>query len=111
MSLQTFHEHKFLFNTNMRSSSSEAGMSGYRGALVLVEGEKDDKKRHSMPPLEVMRGVVLPEKSDLKQLSTVNKILTIYKEYNSYKPGCVQLALEGTLANTSDIKREAWGAV
>lgn len=59
MPLAQFKEAGLLFNTNFLEATSTAGLSGYRGELVLVEGEVADTLGHVKPPLEVMRGVVL----------------------------------------------------
>jgi hypothetical protein len=58
MALQQYKENNLLFNINFLEASS-GGLDGYRGELVLVEGEVADAKGHAKPPVEVMRGAVL----------------------------------------------------
>lgn len=186
MPLERFKADGLLFNSNFLDATSEAGISGYRGELVLVEGGIGDAKGHSKPPLEVMRGAVLLaddklklmvgaidevaslatlvekyaadfapamkallyvvnlkdpvridingiefvliplvqgvpwnelidelglEKSDFKGQSAADKIVTVYKELLDYKPKYPQVSLDEALANTTEAKREAWGAV
>lgn len=59
MLLDSYKDNGLLFNTNFLEASSTAGISGYRGELVLVEGEIADEKGHTKPPVEVMRGATL----------------------------------------------------
>jgi len=47
-----------LFNTNFCDATSQPGLSGYRGDLVIVDGGLDDKG-HPNPPHEVLRGAVV----------------------------------------------------
>jgi len=54
-----YNDSHLLFNNNFLSETSQAGTFGYRGELVLVEGEIADTKGHAKPPEEVMRGVAL----------------------------------------------------
>ena len=186
MSLKLFNERGLFFNTNFFSASSQANMMGFRGDLVLLEGEKDEKG-HAKQPLEVLSGaivlekdeklvliigsldeigtlpllmekykpffsdnvkillyvvnitqpmqvtvdgvalVLIPmvqgipwnevieelglEKSDFKGQSAADKIITIYKEFDSYKPKYPSATLEEALAATRNVKRETWGAV
>lgn len=51
------------------------------------------------------------EKSDFKGQSGADKVLTLYKELQGYRPKYPQVTLDEALANTTDAKREAWGAV
>lgn len=186
MPLERFKADGLLFNSNFLEATSEPGISGYRGELVLVEGEVGDAKGHSKPPVEVMRGAVLLaddklklfvgaidevaslttlvekygadfapdmkallyvvnlkdpvrvdidgiefvliplvqgmpwnelidelalEKSDFKGQSAADKIMTAYKELLGYTPKYPAVTLDEALANTTEAKREAWGAV
>jgi hypothetical protein len=186
MPLEKYKEAGLLFNTNFLSATSEAGTSGYRGELVLIEGGVADAKGHSKPPVEVMRGVALLgddklklvvgaidqleslttfiekykddfspemkaviyvvnikeavqieleginfvliplvqgvpwnevldelalEKSDFKGQSAADKVLTLYKELQDYRPKYPSSTLDEALANTTDVVREGWGAV
>jgi hypothetical protein len=186
MPLDKYKESGLLFNVNFLDKTSEAGVLGYRGELVLIEGEIGDAKGHAKPPIDVMRGVVmlandkiklligaldklqsLPtlmekygadfasdmtavlfvvniksraqvtidginfmliplvngvpwneiidelamEKSDFKGQSSADKILTVYKELQSYNPKSPSITLEEALAATTDKVREVAGAV
>lgn len=187
MSLQELNEQNLFFNTNFLSPATEDGMVGYRGELILIEGEIGDAKGHAKPPLEVMRGaiilekdgkfvflagaldeidsikllvekykgyfakdmkallyavniaepmqveidginfVLIPlvqgvpwnevidelalEKGDFKGQSAADKIVTVYKEFQSYSPKYKTVSLDEALACVTDKKREAWGAV
>jgi hypothetical protein len=57
--LETYKANGLLFNQNFLEQTSTAGLQGFRGELVLVEGGIADAKGHSKPPEEVMRGAVL----------------------------------------------------
>ncbi len=87
MPLQRYKEAGLLFNTNFLDSTSEAGISGYRGELVLVEGGIADAKGHAKPPVDVMRGVALLGDDKLKlvvgaidQLESLNTFIEKYKD-------------------------------
>jgi hypothetical protein len=58
MLLPQYKDKGLFFNQNFLEETSDAGVWGYRGDLILVEGEKDEKG-HAMPPELVMRGAVL----------------------------------------------------
>lgn len=68
MSLEQYKAAGLLFNTNFLEQTSEAGVFGYRGELVLVPGEIGDAKGHAKPPVEVMRGAVLLGDAKLKMV-------------------------------------------
>ena len=59
MLLHTYKDAGLLFNTNFLEATSNADIFGYRGELVLIEGEIADDKGHTKPPVEVMRGATL----------------------------------------------------
>jgi hypothetical protein len=59
MSLDRYKAEGLLFNQNFFEDTSEAGLKGYRGELVLVEGGIADEKGHAKPPVDVMRGVAI----------------------------------------------------
>jgi len=186
MPLDKYKEAGLLFNVNFLEKTSEAGVFGYRGELVLIEGEVGDAQGHAKPPVEVMRGAVmlandkvtlligaldklqsLPtlvakygadfasdmtavlfvvnikkrcqvtidginfiliplingvpwneiidelamEKSDFKGQSSADKILTVYKELQSYDPKSPAISVEEALAATTNTVREVAGAV
>jgi len=86
MSLQQYKESQLLFNINFLEAASTPGMYGYRGELVLIEGEVADAKGHVKPPVEVMRGVAMLGDEKLKlvigwidQLSAFDTFLTKYQ--------------------------------
>jgi len=59
MPLEKYKEAGLLFNSNFLQKTSEDGITGYRGELILIEGDAGDAKGHAKPPIEVMRGVAL----------------------------------------------------
>jgi hypothetical protein len=68
MSLQQYQENHLLFNINFLEASSSDGLFGFRGELVLVEGEVADAKGHTKPPEEVMRGAAILADEKLKMI-------------------------------------------
>lgn len=63
MALRRYKENNQLFNTNFLESSSSKSLFGYRGELVLVEGEVADAKGHAKPQV----GCGLPHRSNPPQ--------------------------------------------
>lgn len=59
MLLERYRAEGLLFNQNFLEATSTAGLDGYRGELVLMQGEVADDKGHHKPPVAVMRGVVV----------------------------------------------------
>ena len=57
-----------LFNQNFLEETSDSGVYGYRGDLVLIEGGIGDAKGHAKPPVEVVRGAVILADDKLKML-------------------------------------------
>jgi hypothetical protein len=87
MPIEKYKEAGLLFNTNFQAATSEAGTTGYRGELVLIEGGIADTKGHAKPPVEVMRGVALLGDDKLKlvvgaidQLQSLNTFIEKYKD-------------------------------
>lgn len=79
MLLDSYEQKGLLFNMNYKESAGEAGKIGYRGELVLVEGEVGDASGRRKPPQEIVRGaaalevdgklaMVMGQVDDLKQL-------------------------------------------
>jgi hypothetical protein len=68
MPLNKYKDAALLFNTNFLEETSDAGLFGYRGELVLIEGEAGDAKGHAKPPVEVMRGVAILADDKLKMV-------------------------------------------
>lgn len=58
MVLDQYKANNLLFNTNFHEACSQAGLFGYRGDLVIVDGGLDDKG-HPNPPREILRGAVV----------------------------------------------------
>ena len=88
MLLDKYEQESLLFNTNFKEMSSEAGMVGYRGELVLVPGEIADDKGRTRPPIELVRSVVMLEKDEkiqffvgiIDELALLN---TIFEKYQA----------------------------
>lgn len=186
MLLEKYNEKNLLINSNFLEQTTQSGVYGYRGELVLVEGGVGDNKGHLKPPVDIVRGVVLLaddklklvvgaidyiqqittfmekykadinpetrilfyvvdirkplqfeidginivcismqsgvpwnetidelrlEKSDFKGQSPADKILTLWKEMQDYRPSYPKLSIEEALACAEDIKREVFGAI
>lgn len=80
----------------------QVALDGFTFVLIpLVQG---------VPWNEVIDELAL-EKSDFKGQSAADKVLTLYKELQDYKPKYPLVSLDEALANTTEAKREAWGAV
>lgn len=87
MSLQELNDQGLFFNTNFLSNTSTDGMVGYRGELILIEGEIGDAKGHAKPPVEVMRGAIILEKAGefvflvgaLDEVESINLLIEKYK--------------------------------
>lgn len=86
MPLKEYKDKGLLFNQNFLEQSSEAGLYGYRGELVLIEGEVGDDKGHTKPPVEVMRGAVILADDKLQmvigaldQLAMLNTFFAKYR--------------------------------
>ena len=88
MSLEKFKEMGLLFNSNFMEKTSDDSISGYRGELVLIEGEVGDTKGHVKPPIEVMRGVVLLADEKLKlvvgAIDQLESLTTFSEKYKKY---------------------------
>lgn len=87
MPLDKYKEAGLLFNVNFLEKTSEAGLAGYRGELVLIEGESGDARGHARPPVEVMRGVVILADDQLKMvigaLDQLASLTTFTEKYKS----------------------------
>lgn len=68
MPLNKYKDAGLLFNSNFLEQASEAGTWGYRGELVLIQGEVADDKGHNKPPVDVMRGAVMLADDKLKMI-------------------------------------------
>ena len=86
MPLTTYKENGLLTNSNFLEETSDAGTFGYRGELVLIEGEVGDAKGHAKPPLEVARGVVLLADDKLKLVvGAIDRLESIKDFVEKYK--------------------------
>ncbi len=69
MLLNTYEQNGCLFNMNFIEEAS-AGVSGYRGELVLVQGDVADSAGRRKPPVSVIEQVVmLADAEKIKMLS------------------------------------------
>lgn len=60
----------YFFNSNFREAASEAGWEGYRGELVVIEGEvADDQGRRKPPHALFKQATVLAQGDELKLIS------------------------------------------
>ena len=89
MSLQELSDQGLFFNTNFLSKTGTEGIVGYRGELILVEGEVGDAKGHAKPPVEVMRGAVILEKDGefvflVGALDEVEALPRLIEKYQAY---------------------------
>ena len=66
MPLEQYKADGLLFNQNFLDGTSTPGLSGYRGELVLVQGEVADDKGHHKPPVSIMRGAAMLADTKLK---------------------------------------------
>ncbi len=60
----------YFFNSNFREAASEAGWEGYRGELIVVEGEVSDDQGRRKPPVALFKqAAVLAKGDELKLIS------------------------------------------
>lgn len=84
--LQTYKESSLLFNDNFLEQTSESGLFGYRGELVLIPGEIADDKGHLKPPEEVMRGVAVLADDKMKMiLGAIDKLSSLTTFVEKYQ--------------------------
>ena len=85
--LESYKQSGLLFNSNFLAPTSQSDTFGYRGELVLVEGEVADSKGHVKPPLEVMRGAILLASKKLElvigALDDIESINTFIEKYQA----------------------------
>lgn len=84
--LNDYKKKGLLSNLNFLEQTGEAGLQGYRGELVIIEGGVGDSKGHSKPPVEVIRSAVVLADDKLKlvigaieRLESVNTFLEKYQ--------------------------------
>jgi len=64
MALQQYEQQGLLFNTNFLEKTKDEQALGYRGELVLIEGEVADDKGRTKPPVALLRHAILLDKDD-----------------------------------------------
>ena len=67
MILEQYKSNNLFFNSNFFDATSDPGVSGYRGDLVIVDGGLDDKGKPN-PPKEILHGAVLLAGEKIKLL-------------------------------------------
>jgi len=76
-----------LFNSNFLEETSDKSMVGYRGELVLIEGEPGDAKGHPKTPVEVMRGVAILADEKIKMIvgaiDQLDSLTTFIEKYKA----------------------------
>ncbi len=86
MPLAKYKDSGLLFNSNFLEQTSDGSMYGYRGELVLVEGEAADAKGHAKPPLDVVRGVTMLADNKLNMvIGAIDKLESVQTFINKYK--------------------------
>lgn len=86
MALSKYEEQGLLFNTNYLDKTDD--VAGYRGELVLIEGEVADDKGRKKPPAALMRHAILLDKDDklvfvvgiIDKLELINTFIEKYKD-------------------------------
>lgn len=87
MALAKYDEQGLLFNTNFMEKAEDDAV-GYRGELVLIEGEVADDKGRTKPPVALIRHAILLDKSDklvfvvgiIDELELLNTFIEKYKD-------------------------------
>lgn len=86
MPLTTYKASGLLTNLNFLEETSDKGTFGYRGELVLIEGEAGDAKGHAKPPIEVARGVVILADEKIKlMIGAIDQLELIKSFVDKYK--------------------------
>ena len=86
MALEKYEEQGLLFNTNFMENAGDT-LSGYRGELVLIEGEIADDKGRTKPPVALIRHAILLDKDGklifvvgiIDKLELLNTFIEKYK--------------------------------
>lgn len=86
MVLNKYEEQGLLFNTNFLEKAGD-DVAGYRGELVLIEGEVADDKGRTKPPSALIRHAILLDKDDklvfvvgiIEKLVLLNTFIEKYK--------------------------------
>jgi len=93
---------KLLFFVINTSKDMQLEMDGFTLSLITL--------REGMAWNELME-VLYIEKSDLKGQSAEDKVLTIYEAMSEYKAKSDVVSFDQALKNTTNAKRQAWGAI
>lgn len=109
MLLNSYKDSGLLFNTNFVDETSTAGLFGFRGELVLVQGEVADDKGHHKPPVEVMLGAVLLADEKIKlligQLEDIASLPTLAEKYSDdFAPDVIVLVYVVNLSSELQVK-------
>lgn len=111
MLLAEYKQAGLLYYTNFLEETSESGIWGYRGDLVLVEGEAGDEMGHAKPPREVMRGAVLLADEKLKMvlggLDLISSLGTFVEKYKAgFTPETLSLIFVVNLKNPCKVEMD-----
>lgn len=87
MALEKYDQQGLLFNTNFMEKTSDE-ITGYRGELVLIEGEVADDKGRTKPPVALVRHAIMLDKDDklvfvagiIDELELLNSFIEKYKD-------------------------------
>lgn len=86
MILEKYKDSNLLFNSNFMEKTSENGLFGYRGELIIVPGEIDEKDGHPKPPIDLMLGAVLLADDKLKMVvGSIDEIASLPVFIEKYK--------------------------
>jgi len=88
MALNNYEQQGLLFNTNFLEKTTDENMLGYRGELVLIEGEVADDKGRTKPPVALVRHAILLDKDEklvfvvgiIDKLELVNTFVEKYQK-------------------------------
>ena len=88
MALDKYEQQGLLFNTNFLEQMADGNTLGYRGELVLIEGEVADDKGRTKPPVALIRHAILLDKNDklvfvvgiIDQLELLNSFMEKYQQ-------------------------------
>jgi hypothetical protein len=111
MPLSTYKDSGLLFNQNFLEQTSQQGLFGYRGELVLIKGEVADDKGHAKPPVQLMRGVAILADDKMKmiigaldQLQSINTFIEKYK--NDFADGMQAVLFVVDLTKPAQVELE-----
>ncbi len=86
MILDQYKANNLLFNSNFLEATSQSGISGYRGDMVIIDGGLDDKG-HPNPPQELLRGAVVLAGEKIQMLiGSLDRIDALPRLLEKYQP-------------------------